>query len=108
MARMITTSQGDNIRVTSFGRRVLKYVSEIENSEVNKKIQSNLRYNEKEVKNVLQLLDSMLNFLAEMPVDKYHDYREFRNLRLRQYLIHCFMRKKYAHEYALLYRFILK
>jgi len=35
----------------------------------------------------------MLDFLAEMPVDKYHDYREFRNQRLRQYLIHNFMRE---------------
>jgi hypothetical protein len=73
-------------------------VSEIEKSEVKKKIQGNLIYNEKEVKNIIQLLDCMLNFLAEMPVDKYHDYRDFRNLRLRQYLIHSFIREKYARK----------
>ncbi len=53
---------------------------------------------EKELKEIKQLLDNMLDFLAEMPVDKYHDYREFRNLRLRQYLIHRFMREKYARK----------
>jgi hypothetical protein len=52
---------------------------------------------EKEVKKeVKQLLDEMLNFLAEIPVTKYHDYREFRNLRLRQYLIQNFLREKYV------------
>jgi hypothetical protein len=95
---MIATSQSDNIRAIQLGRRVLNYVSEIENSEVKKKIQGNLIYNEKEVKNVIQLLDSMLDFLAEMPVDKYHNYRDFRNLRLRQYLIHSFIREKYARK----------
>jgi hypothetical protein len=40
------------------------------------------------------LLDRMLNFLAEMPVDKYHDYRIFRHTRLREYLIHRFIREQ--------------
>jgi hypothetical protein len=53
---------------------------------------------EKEEKKVKRLLDEMLDFLAEMPIDKYHDYREFRNLRLRQYLIQNFMREKYVHK----------
>ena len=53
---------------------------------------------EKEVKKVKQLLDEMLDFLAEMSVDKYHNYREFRNLRLRQYLIQNFMREKYVRK----------
>ena len=64
----------------------------------NKGMQGNQK--EKEVKKNKQLLDDMLNFLAEMPVDKYHDYREFRNIRLRQYLIRSFMREKYPHKVA--------
>jgi hypothetical protein len=57
----------------------------------------NLKESEIEVKKVKLLLNDMFNFLAEMPIDKYHDYREFRNLRLRGYLINKFMRSKYAH-----------
>lgn len=41
------------------------------------------------------LLDEMLRFLAEMPVDKYHDYRDFRHTGLREYLIHRFLREKW-------------
>lgn len=70
-------------------------VSKIERNKVKNK---NMQVNQKKVK---QLLDNMLDFLAEMPVDKYHDYREFRNLRLRQYLIHNFMREKYSGKAAL-------
>jgi hypothetical protein len=71
---------------------------EIESSEAKSKgIKVNKKEKEKEVK-IIQLLDDMLDFLAEMPVDKYHDYREFRNLRLRQYLIHSFIRERYAHK----------
>ena len=55
-----------------------------------------IQFNQKE--KIKKVLDEMLDFLAEMPVDKYHDYREFKNLRLRQYLIHNFMRKKYVYE----------
>jgi hypothetical protein len=54
--------------------------------------------NENEKEKVKRLLDEMLDFLAEMPVNKYHNYREFRNLRLRQYLIHNFMREKYVYK----------
>ena len=62
----------------------------IEISKEKKRIQ----VNQKEVKKEIQLLADMLDFLAEMPVDKYRDYKEFRNLRLRQYLIHSFMRER--------------
>ena len=41
------------------------------------------------------LLDRMLRFLAEMPVDRYHDYRIFRQTRLREYLIHRFFREQF-------------
>jgi hypothetical protein len=40
------------------------------------------------------LLDRMLRFLAEMPVDRYHDYRIFRHTGLREYLIHRFLREQ--------------
>ena len=40
------------------------------------------------------ILDRMLRFLAEMPVDKYHDYRIFRHTGLREYLIHQFLREQ--------------
>ena len=52
-----------------------------------------LQPNQKEEEKIKQLLNGMLDFLAEMPVDKYHDYREFRNLRLRQHLINDFIRE---------------
>jgi hypothetical protein len=48
---------------------------------------------EKDITRIKQILDDMLDFLAEMPVDKYHDYREFRSLHLREYLIHQFIQK---------------
>ena len=57
-----------------------------------------LQINQKELKKIKKLLDDLLDFLAEIPVTKYHDYREFRNLRLRQYLIHRFMQEKYSRK----------
>jgi len=65
-------------------------MNKIEISEEKNDLDSNKRINEKEVTRIKQILDDMLDFLAEMPVDKYHDYREFRNLHLRKYLIHKF------------------
>jgi hypothetical protein len=44
---------------------------------------------------VEMLLEKMLRFLAEMPVDRYHDYREFRPKGLRSYLIHRFLTEKW-------------
>jgi len=44
---------------------------------------------------VEMLLEKMLRFLAEMPVDRYHDYREFRHKGLRSYLIHRFLTEKW-------------
>ncbi len=41
------------------------------------------------------LLDEMLSFLAEMSVDKNHDYRTFRHGGLRSYLINRFLREKW-------------
>ena len=44
---------------------------------------------------VEMLLEKMLRFLAEIPVDKYHDYGEFRHKGLRSYLINRFMTEKW-------------
>jgi hypothetical protein len=41
------------------------------------------------------LLEKMLRFLAEMPADRYQDYRDFRHKGLRGYLINRFMREKW-------------
>ena len=41
------------------------------------------------------LLEKMLRFLAEMPVDGYHDYRYFRHKGLRGYLINRFLTEKW-------------
>lgn len=40
------------------------------------------------------LLDEMLSFLAEMPVDGHHDYRTLRHSGLRGYLINRFLRER--------------
>jgi hypothetical protein len=64
----------------------------------NNKARVNRKEKEKEVKKVKLLLDDILDFLAEMPVDKYHDYREFRNLRLRGQLINKFMQERYVQQ----------
>ena len=41
------------------------------------------------------LLEKMLRFLGEMPIDRYHDYRDFRHTGLRNYLIHRFLTEKW-------------
>jgi len=47
------------------------------------------------VDGIEMLLEKMLRFLAEMPVDRYHDYRDFQHKGLRGYLINRFMREKW-------------
>jgi hypothetical protein len=47
------------------------------------------------VDGIKMLLEQMLRFLAEMPVDRYHDYRDFRHKGLRGYLINRFLREKW-------------
>jgi len=54
-----------------------------------------LLVNDRLEEGVEMLLEKMLRFLAEMPVDKYHDYREFRHKGLRGYLINQFIREKW-------------
>ena len=44
---------------------------------------------------VEMLLEKMLRFLGEMPVDRHHNYREFRHKGLRSYLIHRFLTEKW-------------
>jgi hypothetical protein len=48
-------------------------------------------YSSKGTEELKVLLDRMLSFIAEMPVDRYHDYRIFRHTGLREYLIHRFL-----------------
>jgi hypothetical protein len=43
---------------------------------------------------VEKLLDEMLKFLAEMPIDGHHDFRTFRHGGLRGYLINRFLRER--------------
>ena len=47
---------------------------------------------------VEMLLEEMLRFLAEMPADKYHYYRDFRHRGLRDYLINRFLREKWNED----------
>jgi hypothetical protein len=68
-------------------------MSKIEKNKI-KNYEINEKNEEKEVKKVKLLLDNLIYFLAELPVDKYHDYRNFRNLRLRGSLINKFMRDR--------------
>jgi hypothetical protein len=65
---------------------------------IEKNKEANLKEKEIELKKIKLLLDEMLDFLAEIPVDKYHDYRNFRNLRLRGYLINKFIHEKYTNQ----------
>jgi hypothetical protein len=48
---------------------------------------------------VMVLLDEMLRFLGEIPVDEDHDYRIFRHGGLRSYLINRFLREKKDNEF---------
>ena len=50
--------------------------------------------NGKATAGVEMFLEEMLRFLGEMPVDKCHDYRDFRHKGLRGYLINRFLREK--------------
>ena len=47
------------------------------------------------VDGIKMLLERMLRFLAEMPVDGYNDYRDFRHKGLRGYLINRFLREEW-------------
>jgi hypothetical protein len=66
-------------------------MNKIEINEEKNELDPIKKINKKEITRIKKILDDMLDFFAEMPVDKYHDYREFRNLHLREYLIHKFM-----------------
>ena len=48
---------------------------------------------------VEMLLKEMLKFLGDMPIDKYHDYRDFRHRGLVDYLVNRFMREKWSKEH---------
>lgn len=46
------------------------------------------------------LLKEMLYFLGGRPVDKYHDYRDFRHRGLVDYLVNRFMRERWNKKHA--------
>ncbi len=46
------------------------------------------------------LLKEMLYFLGDMPIDNYHDYRDFRHKGLVDYLVYRFMDEKWNKKYA--------
>ena len=57
--------------------------------EIEKQLRSEIVENKAE-----KFLNEMLKFLAEMPIDKYHDYRIFRHNGLRGYLINRFLHER--------------
>ena len=72
----------------------LRFIEELDIKRGNEKIAEPLKGGRVE-DGVEILLDEMLSFLAEMPVDKNHDYRTFRHGGLRNYLINRFLREKW-------------
>jgi hypothetical protein len=49
---------------------------------------------------VKMLLKEMLYFLGDMPIDNYHDYRDFRHRGLVDYLVIRFLREKWSKKNA--------
>jgi hypothetical protein len=72
---------------------VLTVIAEINNTDWREEIENLLKDGRLD-DGVEILLEKMLRFLAERPVDVYHDYREFRHRGLRSYLIHQFLTEK--------------
>ena len=73
---------------------VLRLIATIDNKGWREEIERLLKDGRLE-DGVEMLLEKMLRFLAEMPVDRYHDYREFRHKGLRGYLINRFLTDKW-------------
>ena len=73
---------------------VLQLVSPVDNKDWRKRLEWLLiegRFDE----GLEMFLERMLRFLAEIPVDKYHDYSDFRHKGLRGYLINRFLTEKW-------------
>lgn len=73
---------------------VLRVIATIDNKGWREEIERLLKDGRLE-DGVEMLLEKMLRFLAEMPVDRYHDYREFRHKGLRSYLTNRFLTEKW-------------
>jgi hypothetical protein len=73
---------------------VLRLIATIDNKGWREEIERLLKDGRLE-DGVEMLLEKMLRFLAEMPVDRYHDYREFRHKGLRSYLTNRFLTEKW-------------
>lgn len=54
--------------------------------------------NEDTIADVEMILEEMLKFLGELPVDEFHDYSDFRHKGLRDHLINRFLREKWNTE----------
>lgn len=73
--------------------RDLRFIEALDIERENEEIEEPLKGGRVEDR-VEILLDEMLSFLAEMPVDKNHDYKTFRHGGLRDYLINRFLRER--------------
>ena len=71
----------------------LQFIEPIESTSDGEEIKESFK-NRKSTTGVEMLLEEMLRFLGEMPVYKYHDYRDFRHKGLRGYLINRFLRAR--------------
>ena len=74
---------------------MFRYITSTYETGIREEIERNL-INGRFEEGVEMLLEKMLRFLAEMPVDKYHDYGEFRHKGLRSFLIHRFLTDKWC------------
>jgi len=71
----------------------LRFIEAIDEKRGKEEIEELLRSERVEDKTE-KLLDEMLKFLAEMPIDRHHDYKTFRHSGLRGYLINQFLRER--------------
>jgi hypothetical protein len=71
----------------------LRFIETIDEKSGKKEIEELLR-SERVEDPTEKLLDEMLRFIAEIPIDKHHDYRTFRHSGLRGYLINRFLRER--------------
>jgi hypothetical protein len=74
-----------------------RFIEETDKKSGKKEIEELIK-NGRLIDGVKMLLEEMLRFLAEMPTNKYHDYRDFRHRGLRDYLINRFLREKWNED----------
>ncbi len=71
----------------------LRFIEAIDEKSGKEGIEELLRIERVEEKTE-KLLDEMLKFLADLPVDRHHDFTTFRHSGLRGYLINRFLRER--------------